>query len=989
MTRSPQTRSCTGGRGRHAVGLVVASALALTVTVPLGAGAAGAATPSLSQDDETNTITGLTADHMWAADYQGPKGHNVWHRGSPGQTFPGAQRVAVAPLNEDAITIPVWNADTAYPKGSVVQWGGRVFTAKWWVEGAPPGAMTGPREFAWAFGEELVGDLVADFEFTPWGGMKAANHQRQERDTERSSTRVVGYFPEWGVYDAHDNYGVDDVPFEEITHLNYGFAALKESTPGAGDWSLQTFDEGAALGEDGLYRQVAEATARHGVRNVLSVGGWNNSVDAQWQDATRTVEQREQLSRGIVDFMLEHDFTALDVDWEYPSSSADADQFEDLIVRLRALLTERGLQNDAYYPLSVAVTPNHTKMEFIKPKVIVDLVDSINVMSYDFHGAFDPVTGHNSPLYAGSLVEDQKLDVESAMDELHTRWGVPKHRLLAGIGFYGRGWGDVEPTELIPGLPGLGAPGTATVKGQWDDEGEATGTNPWYTLRDLESDPAFTKYWDDEAKVPYLYSSTTQEFFTYDDPTSIQHKVDFIRENEYGGAIIWELSGDSDEHELSSIVGSLLDDAVPSLDVTKDRSSFVVSLSMSAAEYADADRYVVRFGGDYLFEIHQGTAPSATVTEEPSGRVTISRRLAITGTNEVTLVRATGKPGDRHDDGVEVTFREVEFQPTVTAVEKAAVKGLDWSDGTLTVALATNQFTQAKRFLVTVNDELVAETYQGRAYGASATSDGATTQIAVSRAPADGDVVEVRLADLGPGASTAFYQTLATHTVSIAPGPLTPVASTSTVRGTPGFVVGDGLQSLPLTVTLNDATGAPVTGLGGASFPAVVKVTGATAQVGAFTEGAPGVYTADVVSKRAGTAKLYVQLNDTTIGTSVAAQFVQDPHTKPDAGRSTARVTGGPQKADGASPITYVVTLKNAAGDPITGMGSTPPVTLKVSGTGTLGIMGVKVSSFVETSVEGTYEARITSTTPGAFTVSSAVDSVPLPTGSATLTFVK
>jgi chitinase len=99
-----------------------------------------------------------------------------------------------------------------------------------------------------------------------------------------------------------------------------------------------------------------------------------------------------------------------------------------------------GKQNDIYYQLSAAVTVNHNNMAYINPKATITLLDSVNVMAYDIHGAFDPVTGHNAALYANDQDEDQKLNVSSAMNEYATIWGVPKNKLTMGVPFYGRGW---------------------------------------------------------------------------------------------------------------------------------------------------------------------------------------------------------------------------------------------------------------------------------------------------------------------------------------------------------------------------------------------------------------------------------------------------------------------------------------------------------------------------------------------------------------------
>lgn len=43
-------------------------------------------------------------------------------------------------------------------------------------------------------------------------------------------------------------------------------------------------------------------------------------------------------------------------------------------------------------------------------------LDFINVMTYDFHGAWEGVTGHNSPLYKGAQDTGDKVYLNTVSD---------------------------------------------------------------------------------------------------------------------------------------------------------------------------------------------------------------------------------------------------------------------------------------------------------------------------------------------------------------------------------------------------------------------------------------------------------------------------------------------------------------------------------------------------------------------------------------------
>ena len=171
---------------------------------------------------------------------------------------------------------------------------------------------------------------------------------------------------------------------------------------------------------------------------------------------------------------------------------------------------------------------------------------------------------------------------QQALDDLVTLYldqlGIPKEKLVMGIPFYGRLFDNVVPGEVETGLPGLfrsaprtastGCPGGAySPQGSWDeglicdqsgsigfsDLSQGVASNPHHLLdiNDFSKlsaaaiEAGWVRYWDDTAKVPYLYNQRSNQFISYDDEESINIKVNYALEKELGGVMIWELSEDS------------------------------------------------------------------------------------------------------------------------------------------------------------------------------------------------------------------------------------------------------------------------------------------------------------------------------------------------------------------------------------------------------------------------------------------------------------
>jgi len=360
--------------------------------------------------------------------------------------------------------------------------------------------------------------------------------------------RIIGYYPEWGVYAR--NYFMADVPADKLTHLNYAFARVNDSTN-----EISIIDTYAALqkpnpGETtgtGNFGGLAALKQQHPQLNaMISVGGWNDSW--QFSAMASTPTGRETFSDSCVTFVRQYGFDGVDIDWEYPTGG-DTQNFTSLLQTLRDRLDAAGQDDGRYYELSIAAPAGPSNIANIELDQIHQHLDFINVMTYDFHGTWENVTNFHSALYETAAepepwVGAKDLNVHDVL-QVYLAAGVPPDELVMGVPFYGRGWKDVPDVDngLYQTASWNPPPGT-WENGVFDYEDIAENY--------LAAGSGYTRYWHNEAMVPWVYNPSLAEpiFIGYDDPQSLAIKADYIKQNNLGGVMFWELSGDDDDDTL-------------------------------------------------------------------------------------------------------------------------------------------------------------------------------------------------------------------------------------------------------------------------------------------------------------------------------------------------------------------------------------------------------------------------------------------------------
>jgi chitinase len=297
------------------------------------------------------------------------------------------------------------------------------------------------------------------------------------------------------------------------------------------------------------YRVLTSLRARNpDLKILVSVGGWTWS--GGFSDAALTVKSRRRFVKSAVDFVRRHGLDGFDVDWEYPGlvgagnvhRPEDKENFTALMAGLRAALDKEGTRRGRRYLLTFAAGASDDFLEHTQMDAVQASVDYVNLMTYDFRGAdWSPLAGHHSNLFANPA-DPEPRSADGAVRAFLAA-GVPAGKLVLGVPFYGRAWGEVEPAG--DGLYQPGRPPRERIETSYG------------SLAALASQPGWVRRWDAVAQSPFLWNAERRLFVAYDDPESLRVKSRYIRERGLAGAMFWEYGADPSGALLGTLFSEL------------------------------------------------------------------------------------------------------------------------------------------------------------------------------------------------------------------------------------------------------------------------------------------------------------------------------------------------------------------------------------------------------------------------------------------------
>ncbi|XP_041362147.1 chitotriosidase-1-like [Gigantopelta aegis] len=343
------------------------------------------------------------------------------------------------------------------------------------------------------------------------------------------------------------------------THMIFAFVDI---SPNGRDLIAFNWND---VGDNGLYQRTISLKQKNpALKVLLAVGGWqigskpfipmisNDYNRRAWVKnvikylRTFMALQKWEIFSNCRDYVMNagpHNFDGFDMDWEFPATRGsppeDKYRFTTLMKELYSEFKREAQETGRAKLLLTLAAASGTYYisQCYEPKKIIKYVDFMLLMTYNYHGQWEKVTGHHSALWK------HRDDPPGEKSELFQNWsidywlqeGMDKDRLVVGIATYGMSFTLANPHQngVFAPVRGGGRMGKYTSE---------TGILSYYEICENIQQHGWKTSWIDDQGVPYAYGGDQWVGFETED--SLKLKADNIIKRDLAGAFVWSVEMD-------------------------------------------------------------------------------------------------------------------------------------------------------------------------------------------------------------------------------------------------------------------------------------------------------------------------------------------------------------------------------------------------------------------------------------------------------------